>query len=127
MQWLKRLLGKPDVTAAPSAAADSEISFSRASPDSPPAAPGQQRATFLAEVAVVLGPDNPIDLNKSLQNDYGCADLDVSECVQCAEEVWGVQLLPNPMAVPDYEAMMRRFPTLESIAREAELAAAKRP
>lgn len=59
-------------------------------------------------------------MDARLVEDLGCADLDVSECVQIAEEIWGVQLMPNPMEVSDYAQMMKSFPNLRAIITAAE-------
>jgi len=149
MRWLQRLLGArtssavssapaahsgvpavPAQTAAPGAApaAAREQVFSRRTPNPQAAPPGQERATFLAKVAPVFGEGaGPLDAAKALQDGgYGCDELDVSELVQIAEEVWAVQLNPNPMRMSDFEAMLRRFPTLEAIMSEAEGVAAER-
>jgi hypothetical protein len=102
--------------------------FFRRTPNPKLAEAGQERATFLERVTIVLGADTGSpDPGKPLQDGgYGCDELDVSEIVQLAEEIWAVQLNPNPMTFSDFEAMVRRFPTLEAIMREAESAAAQR-
>ena len=116
----------PVQTAAPGPAP--EQVFSRRTPNPQAAPPGQERATFLANVAPVFGEGaGPLDAAKPLQDGgYGCDELDVSELVQIAEEVWAVQLNPNPMRISDFKAMLRRFPTLEAIMSEAEGVAAER-
>ena len=144
MHWLKRLFGEPtklETEARPKApampetpsrpvtpaTADSELVFSRKTLDPKPAPRGQERAVFLANIEEVLGNVvESIDTDKLLQEDYGLDELDVSECVQCAEEVWAVQLMPNPMGMSEYKDMLRRFPTLGAIIQEAEAAGANR-
>jgi hypothetical protein len=82
---------------------------------------------FLAKVEEVFAElIESIDTAKLLQEGYGLDELEVSECVQWAEEVWAVQLLPNPMRLSEYKVMLRRFPTLEAIIQEAEAAGAER-
>jgi len=99
----------------------SEVTFSRSMASSPARTDPNKRQAFLEGVAVVLGkPADELDLNASLVDIYGCADLDVSECVQAAEETWSVQLMPNPMTTEDYAYMMRRLPTLKAIIDDAE-------
>jgi hypothetical protein len=147
MQWLKQLfrertkpeteakpetLARPEAPSVPAAdpvpdASDKEPVFSRMTPNPKPAPPGQERSTFLAKVGDILADGaEPIDTGKLLQEDYGLDELGVSECVQIAEEVWAVQLMPNPMRMSDYDHMLRRFPTLAAIIQEAEGVAAER-
>ena len=76
---------------------------------------------------MVLGcKPKAVNLQASLVHDFGCADLDVSECVQIAEEIWGVTLTPNPMEVSDYTNMIKRYPNLEAIIQEAEMRASEK-
>ena len=143
MHWLRRLFGdrkKPETDVEPKIPdasetgfspepppADREIVFSRMTPDPKPAPRGQERGDFLIRIKIVLGDEvGSIDTSKFLQADYGLDEMNVSECVQLAEEVWAVQLMPNPMRMEDYRVMLRRFPTLEAIIQEAEAAAAAR-
>jgi hypothetical protein len=146
MGWLQRLFGKrpappappanaaaPKPPAAPSQASGSapgggEPVFSRHTPNLQAAAPGQERATFLQKAAAVFAADaTTLDAARPLQDGgYGCDELDVSELVQIAEEVWAVQLNPNPMRTSDFAAMVKRFPTLGAIMSEAEDVAAER-
>jgi hypothetical protein len=103
MSMFKKLFGKPD-------------QFTHESPNPVRAAPGAERQNFLSEAALVLGkPQAEIDAAKTLQGDYGCDELDVSECVQIAEEIWRVKLLPNPMTASEIEDLPARFPTLDAI------------
>jgi hypothetical protein len=116
MDFWKRLFGKgelPPQTTSPT--------FTRSMAAHPPDQQGTERQAFLKNVAVILGksPD-ALDLQASLVEHYGCADLDVSECVQVAEETWGVQLMPNPMTAEDYTYLMRRLTTLQAIIDDAE-------
>lgn len=100
---------------------EEQVVFSRGSPEPIAAEPGAERETFIRQVAVVLECD-PSDVNTSasLTKEYELADLDVSECVQIAEEAWRVQLMPNPMTLADADQMMKRFPTLDAIIAAAE-------
>lgn len=115
MDFWKRLFGRgepPPPIAAPS--------FTRSTVQQPDRS-GTARQTFLEGVAVVLEkPAADLDLQASLVEHYGCADLDVSECVQVAEEAWNVQLMPNPMTAEDYAYLMRRLTTLQAIIDDAE-------
>jgi len=106
----------------------SETTFNRSMSSSPTRTDLNKHEAFLEGVCVVLGkPANELDINASLVDVYGCADLDVSECVQVAEETWRVQLMPNPMTAQDYEYMMRRLPTLKAIIDDAERRARSQP
>ncbi len=116
MDFWKRLFGRGELP--PPAAAPN---FTRSTSAQPPDQPGTERQTFLERVAEVLEtPAAVLDLQASLVEHYGCADLDVSECVQVAEEIWSVQLMPNPMTAEDYAYLMRRLTTLQAIIDDAE-------
>jgi hypothetical protein len=98
-----------------------DVTLTRSSPHPVQAAAGEERRTYIQQIAVVVErPAETIELSASLTKDYGCADMDVSECVQVAEEIWSVSLMPNPMRESDYADMMKRFPTLQAIVEEAE-------
>ena len=139
MQWLSRLFGKqtepntphagnptpaPAATLAPRSSLDipETMTFSRRTPNPQRAAQGQERATYLADVAKIFAEIGAIDPAKTFK-DLGMDELEVSECIQMAEEVWGVQLMPNALAMSELEESIRRFPTLNAIAAEAEAAA----
>jgi hypothetical protein len=67
---------------------EDEIAFYRSSPSPAQAEPGSEQQLFIKEVAVVLECEPPkVNLDARLVEDLGCADLDVSECVQIAEEI----------------------------------------
>ena len=120
MDFWKRLFssGKP----SPS---ESGPTFSRSSAMPSPAESGRERQHYLQLIAQIMDhPPDELELDASLADRYGCDELDVSECVQCAEEAWGVQLMPNPMTTEDYAYMLRRFDTLQQIINEAERRAA---
>jgi hypothetical protein len=115
MEFWKRLFGGhlPPQTTGPT--------FTRSTAVRPPDQPGTERHAFLEKVAMILDrPPDALDVQASLVEHYGCADLDVSECVQVAEETWGVQLMPNPMTAEDYAYLMRRLTTLQAIIDDAE-------
>lgn len=60
------------------------------------ATPGEERETFIREVAAVLNrKTEDIDLSLDLQTDYGCDELDVIECIQIAEDVRNVTIKAN--------------------------------
>jgi len=83
--------------------------------------PGQERAVFLREIASLLQLDpSEVDLRGNLVQVYGLDELEVFEYVQFAEDIWHVQLNPNPMDEEDFNHMMARFTTLDSIAAAAE-------
>lgn len=116
MDFWKRLFGKGELP--PSSAAPI---FTRSTAALPSEHRGTERLAFLERVSEVLErPPAALDLQASLVEHYGCADLDVSECVQVAEEIWGVQLMPNPMTPEDYAYLMRRLTTLQAIMDDAE-------
>jgi len=83
--------------------------------------PGQERTVFLGEVASLLelGPSE-VDMRANLVEAYGVDELEVFEYVQIAEDIWHVQLNPNPMTESDFTTMVVRFTTLDSIAAAAE-------
>jgi hypothetical protein len=95
--------------------------FSRSTPNPQHAAQGQERATYLSRIAKCFSDIGAIDPTKPF-DELGLDELDVSECIQMAEEVWGVQLMPNPMTMSDFAEVRRRFPDLNAIAAEAEAA-----
>jgi hypothetical protein len=116
MDFWKRLFGRGELP--PPAEGPT---FSRSIAAHPPDPLGTERQAFLQGVAQVLErPAASLDLQASLVEQYGCADLDVSECVQVAEEIWGVQLMPNPMTAEDYAYLMRRLTSLQAIIDDAE-------
>jgi hypothetical protein len=117
MGFLKRLFGGRSEGRT---AAD-EVTFSRSNVNPTSAAPGQERQVYVQRVSAILGrPVAELDLATPLIAKYGCDEMEVSECVQIAEEIWGVSLMPNPMKVSDYADMVKRFPCLDAIIGEAE-------
>src|SRR5688500_14677948 len=62
--------------------------------------PGTERTSFLEAVARALEVDvDRLDLGASIVAHYGADELQVYECVQHAEDIWGVQLLPPRIPV----------------------------
>lgn len=117
MGFIRKLFGSKE-TRKPG---KDEVVFHRTSLSPVEATPGTERQTFVREVAMVLECEpSGVNIEARLVEDLGCADLDVSECVQIAEEIWGVQLMPNPMKMSDFAKMMKSFPTLQSIIIAAE-------
>ena len=91
------------------------ISFSRG-PKAVSAEPGEEDATFLKEVSVILErPAEEIDFTKAIQADYGCDELEVIEFIQIAEDVWGVSLMPSTFDGADVEKATKEFITLGDI------------
>jgi len=89
-----------------------------------PTKPGEERVTFLREVASTLGCDSSqLDPSASMTKRYGVDELEVFEYMQIAEDIWHVELNPDPMTVADFAEMMTHFRTLESIMAAAEAAA----
>ena len=81
----------------------------------------QERVVFLREVASLLELDpSEVDVRGNLVEVYGVDELEVFEYVQIAEDIWHVQLNPNPMSESDFTKMVGRFTTLDSIAAAAE-------
>jgi len=122
MSILKGVFGKggpPDVKP--------EMTYSRDLPGAVTAPQERARRDFMDKVAVILAqPADAIDPETDLVSVHGFADLDISESVQLAEEVWAVSLMPNPMQAADYDVMMRRMRTLAAIMAEAERICAER-
>jgi hypothetical protein len=122
MSILNRIFGKggpPEVKP--------ETTFSRNLPDAVASPQGRARKEYIDKVAVILAqPADQIDPEADLVSVHGLADLDIAECVQVAEEVWAVSLMPNPMQAADYDVMMRRMGTLAAIMAEAERIRAER-
>ena len=85
--------------------------------------PGQERAVFLREIGSLLELDaTEVDVRGNLVEVYGVDELEVFEYVQVAEDIWRVQLNPNPMNDVDFARMLGRFTTFDSIATAAEAA-----
>lgn len=85
---------------------------------------GHERTAFLAAAAVVLEVRaDSLSLGASLSSRYGADELQVYECVQDAEEIWGVTLLPPVIPVGDFPAAVARFATLGALIEAAESAA----
>ena len=95
--------------------------FTRGSPPTAAVPAAARRQVFLEQASAILdcSPDH-LDPDASLEESYGCADLDILECVQAAEEVWGVQLCPNPMSTADFDYLVKRLPTLRAVIADAE-------
>lgn len=93
----------------------------------PTVPPGSERQTFLAAAARALEVSvDSLDLAAPIVARYGADELQVYECVQRAEDIWRVQLLPERIPVPDFEAALEPFATLEAIIGAAEAAARRR-
>lgn len=85
---------------------------------------GHQRSAFLTAAAVVLEVRaDSRSLGATLGSQYGADELQVYECVQDAEEIWGVALLPPVIPVGDCPAALARFATLGALIEAAESAA----
>jgi hypothetical protein len=117
MSFLKRLFGGRMAGSSESTG----VSFSRYSPQPAHSATGQERQTYIQRVAEILGRSSAeLELDAPLISQYGCDEMEVSECVQIAEEIWSVALMPNPMQMSDYADIVKRFATLTEIIGEAE-------
>jgi hypothetical protein len=122
MGFLKRILSRRSDGHSEA----NDVTFSRYSPQPARSTPGQERQTYIQRVSKILGrPVAELDLAIPLIAKYGCDEMEVSECVQIAEEIWAVSLMPNPMHLSDYADMVKRFPSLEAIIGEAEQKAKK--
>lgn len=120
MSFWKRLFSGGDLPPPPPGPV-----FSRESPPAAAKPAAARLSAFLEQAGMILDRDaGDIDTAASLEADYGCADLDILECVQAAEEVWGVQLCPNPMTAEDFDYLVKRLPTLQAIIADAERRAA---
>ena len=85
--------------------------------------PGEERTTFLRQVATLLDTDySSLDTTADLVEQYGVDELEVFEYVQIAEDVWRVVLNPNPMTDADFAEMRHRFTNLDAIITAAEAA-----
>jgi acyl carrier protein len=88
--------------------------------------PGKEIPTFLSEISQIVQrevAEEDIDLN--LREDLGCDDLDQIECIMAGEEVWKVELFPNPASGDDYQEAAARFTTLGAIITAARKIAGK--
>jgi hypothetical protein len=86
--------------------------------------PGAERETFTREIANLLRcKPEEVDLGRDLWQDYGCDELDVLECIQTAEDIWNVSLVPSPYS-PEVSEQIRRYQTLASILEAATRAVA---
>lgn len=114
-----KLFGKK--APAPPASETDEVMFRRGTPQRPPT---HSRPDFMARVAQIWGVSaEQIDPNAQLVDGTGLTDLDIAELVEFAEEIWGVQLIPNPAPLSVIEGLTARFPTIEHILAAAEVAA----
>jgi len=84
---------------------------------------GDELATFLnaASLALQLEGASP-DLTADLTTSYGADELQVYECVQDAEEIWGVRLLPPSIPVAQFPQQVGKFTSLGAIVEAAESA-----
>jgi hypothetical protein len=114
MEFLKKLFGFGQ-----KGSVEREVQFSRG-PKSVNAIPGKEYETFLKEVATVVGcKPEEIDLNRQLQSGYGCDELDVVECIQIAEDVWNVSIVPNALYAQDASRIVQHYTTLNTIITDA--------
>ncbi len=65
-------------------------------------------------------PADALEPSATLLNEYSCDGMEVSECLQIAEEIWSASLMPNPMKESDHADMMKRFATLQAVIEKAE-------
>ena len=99
------------------------MTISRGPPRPIPVPAGQERAVLFREIGSLLEVDaSEVDVRGNLVEVYGVDELEVFEYVQIAEDIWHVQLNPNPMNEIDFTKMINRFTTLDSIAAAAEAA-----
>jgi hypothetical protein len=49
---------------------------------------------------------------------YGCDELDVLECIQIAEDIWNVSLIPSPYSA-EVSEQLTKYRTLGSIQEAA--------
>jgi hypothetical protein len=85
------------------------------------AEPGKEAETFLLETAEILKcKPMEIDLNRDLQKEYDCDELDVVEIIQIAEDVWNAQLMANPITIEDCERALSEYRTLSKIMDQAQ-------
>jgi hypothetical protein len=85
--------------------------------------PGRERIVFLASAARALEvPEASLQLEANLSTAYGADELQIYECVQDAEDIWHVQLLPTAIPVTQFPSKLSRFPTLASIMDAAQSA-----
>jgi hypothetical protein len=111
----RRLLGFGDQA--------SQVSFTRGPAHPIAVKAGEERDAFVAAVAIILEcHQKEVDLDGPLMERYGIDDLEVYECVQRAEDIWQVRLLPKAMPVSDFRPMVNRCTTLSAIVRAAESA-----
>jgi hypothetical protein len=54
-----------------------------------------------------------VDLGRDLWRNYGCDELDVLECIQTAEDIWNVSLVPSPYS-SEVSEQIERYRTLAS-------------
>ena len=85
---------------------------------------GAEPGAFLAAAARALEVDvDRLDLGAPIVARYGADELQVYECVQLAEDIWRVQLLPPRIPVQEFGAALKPFGTLAAIIAAAETAA----
>jgi len=71
----------------------------------PTVRPGSERAAFLAAAARALEVNvDSLDLGAPIIARYGADELQVYECVQRAEDIWRVQLLPPRIPLQEFQA-----------------------
>ena len=79
------------------------------------------REVFLEAAAIALEvPTSDLSLDVSMVEEYGVDELQVLECVQAAEDVWGVRLLPETVSTQDLGGLLGRFKTLAALVAVAE-------
>ena len=94
----------------------------------PTVRPGTERELFLAAAASALEV-NParLKLETPIIAGYQADELAVYECVQRAEDIWRVQLLPPRIPVQEFSGLLAAFGTLGDIVAAAEAASRARP
>jgi hypothetical protein len=115
MGFLGRLLGQKST---PKKNAGDSVIVSRG-PKAVHSPAGAERETFAREIANILRcKPEEVDLGRDLWRDYGCDELDVLECIQTAEDIWNVSLVPSPYSSKVSE-QIGRYRTLASILEAA--------
>ena len=93
----------------------------------PTVRPGTERNTFLATAANILEVSvDSLDLGAPIASRYGADELQIYECVQRAEDIWRVQLMPPTIPVPEFAAALKPFGTLAAIIAASESTAQTR-
>ena len=59
-----------------------------------------------------------LDVSLELQRDYDCDELDVLECIQIAEDIWNISIIPSPYS-SEISIPIGKYRTLASILEAA--------